>query len=172
MTKRTGRPAPAPGSDGSRLWTILGGAAILAATLLIVGAFLAVDLHLGSPGVSPSTKATPTPDASDAVALPAEDPIEGVVVHVESTGIDSVSGFTLRAIDGKTYDFVIGRLQNASQFPPGHLAEHAANSEPILVTFEALGPTIFAVRLDDANPAPSSAPSSAPPAATGTPGPS
>lgn len=127
-------------------------------------------------GASTPIPATPTPAASTAstapgptdAVLPPQDPIEGVVVHVDSTGLNSVKGFTLRAIDGQTYDFVIGRLQNGSQFPPGHLVEHAANSEPILVTFEGLGPTIIAVRLDDANPPASSAP----PTVTGTPSPS
>jgi len=114
-----------------------------------------------------SISVTPAPGPTDAV-LPPKDPIEGVVVHVESTGLDSVTGFTLRAIDGRTYDFVLGRLQNGSQFPPGHLAEHAATSEPILVTFEGFGSKIIAIRLDDANPAPSRAA----PAATATPGPS
>ena len=107
-----------------------------------------------SPTLTPTpgaATASPAPGPSDAV-LPLQDPVEGVVIHVDSTGLDSVTGFTLRAIDGKTYDFVIGRLRNAAQFPPGHLVEHAANSEPILVTFEALGPRIFATRLDDANP--------------------
>jgi hypothetical protein len=117
-----------------------------------------------APGTSPGGG---SPGPSDAI-LPPTDPIEGVVTHVDSTGLDSVTGFTLRAADGRTYTFVLGRLQNAAEFPPGHLAEHAANSEPILVTFEGLGPLIIATRIEDANPAPSSEP----PAASATPGPS
>ena len=107
-----------------------------------------------TPTTAPSTPgATTSPAAgSPDAALPAQDPIEGVVTHVESTGLDSVTAFTLRAVDGKMYRIVIGRLQNAAQFPPGHLTEHAANSEPIRVSWLALGDTIIATRLEDAGP--------------------
>lgn len=120
---------------------------------------------------SPVAIATPASASaagpSDA-ALPPADPIQGVVTHVDSTGLDSVTGFTLRAIDGRTYEFVIGRLRNAAEFPPGHLVEHAANSEPILVTFTAVGPAIVATRLDDA----AIVGATTSPRATGTPAPS
>jgi hypothetical protein len=106
----------------------------------------------------PSASATvgPTPSPTSAgptdAPLPLTDPVEGVLTHVDSTGLDSVTGFDLRASDGKTYHFEIGRLQNAAAFPPGHLLEHAASSEPVRVTFLELGPTIFAIRLEDAGP--------------------
>ncbi|MBI3745397.1 MAG: hypothetical protein HY264_02505 [Chloroflexi bacterium] len=141
---------------------------------LVVGVVLAAACGPAASSAIPATSPVPGSATAGAgggptdAALPPRDPIEGVVIHVESTGLDSVTGFTLRAVDGQTYDFVLGRLQNASQFPPGHLAEHAASSEPILVTFEGFGSKIIAVRLEDANPAASRAA----PAATGTPSPS
>ncbi len=70
-----------------------------------------------------------------------------------------MTGFTLRTLDGRTYTFVIGQLENGAQFPPGHLVEHAANSDPILVTFEAQGSQLIAVRLEDASPAATAGPS-------------
>jgi hypothetical protein len=127
------------------------------AALTVLGALSAVACQPGGAatpsglGTGPGVTVSPVGTTSEA-QLPPTDPIEGVVVNVESNGLDSVKAFTLRAIDGQTYRFVLGRLQNAVAFPPGHLAEHAANSEPILVTFEGLGDTIIATRLDDANP--------------------
>ena len=115
---------------------------------------------------SSAPPATASPDlGSPGAQLPGQDPIAGVVIHVDSTGLDSVTAFTLRAVDGQTYRIVLGRLQNAAEFPPGHLVEHAANSEPILVSWLALGTTIIATRLEDARPSVS-------PEATASPGPS
>lgn len=155
------------------------GVAHRVACLALLGALLA-GCQLGAP--TPVPTPTPVPGPTDA-PIPPQDPIQGVVTHVESTGLNSVTGFTLRAIDGKTYIFTLGRLQNGNVFPPGHLAEHAGNSEPILVTFEAFGPTLLVIRLDDANPLPTvapapsatpaaSSPAASRPAPTGTPRPS
>lgn len=135
-------------------------------------AALAVCVLLAACQPSASATAGPTPSPTTAgptdAPLPLTDPVEGVVTHVDSTGLDSVTGFDLRASDGRTYYFAIGRLENAAAFPPGHLVEHAANSEPVRVTFLELGPTVFAIRLEDAG---SQVPT-ATPVASGTPAPS
>ena len=116
------------------------------------------------PGAGDSAGATGPPattTATPGVAAPATDPVAGVVTHVDSQGLDAVTGFTLRTLDGQTYKFVIGQLENGTAFPPGHLVEHATTSAPILVTFEADGSQLVAIRLVDA-----------PVAATGEPSPS
>lgn len=74
----------------------------------------------------------------------------GVVIAVEAVSLGDVRGFTLRTTDGRSVDFALGMLENASQFPPSHLAEHQATSQPILVTYRDEGDARVAVRLDDA----------------------
>jgi hypothetical protein len=74
----------------------------------------------------------------------------GVVVAVQATSLTDVKGFSIRTQDGRTVDFRVGNLENAVQFPPGHLAEHKVSLVPIRVTYiqEPSGPV--AVRLEDA----------------------
>ena len=99
-----------------------------------------------------------SPSAPPSVpALPPSSPIEGVVTHVESTGIDKVTSFTLRAAGGAIYQFELEKLENGDEFPPGHLTEHQATSEPIRVYFTLLGRTVFATRIEDTE-APSTSP--------------
>jgi hypothetical protein len=130
--------------------------AVLAGVLCALG--LAA-CQAGSPGATPtgtlgSPSATPSQASPSDAPVPPTDPVAGVVTHVDSGGLDAVTGFTLRTLDGRTYQFTIGQLENGTEFPPGHLVEHAASSEPILVTFEAHGSQLVVIRLDDA-PAPS-----------------
>jgi len=70
-------------------------------------------------------------------------------VAVRSTGLDSVSGFTLRMSGGALYLFEIGVLENGAEFPPGHLTEHQATAEPIRVTFVVRGGAAIATRIED-----------------------
>ena len=44
----------------------------------------------------------------------------------------------------------IGELENGDEFPPGHLAEHQATAEPVVVYYRVEGNERFAVRLEDA----------------------
>jgi hypothetical protein len=76
--------------------------------------------------------------------------VEGVVIGVASTGLTEVQGFTIRTAGGETIDFRLGRLENATEFPPGHLAEHQATSTPIRVTFRIEGSERVAYRIEDA----------------------
>ena len=94
----------------------------------------------GQPGVS-------------APSFPSSSPIEGVVVHVESTGLTQVTSFDLRTASGAVYSFLLSELTNGTEFPPGHLAEHQANAVPVRVYFAITGRMLFATRLEDA-PAP------------------
>jgi hypothetical protein len=75
----------------------------------------------------------------------------GVIVAVDSAGLGDVRGFTLRQLGGQTMEFRLGELENATDFPPGHLAEHQATAEPVLVLYRMEGDERFAVRLEDAS---------------------
>ena len=76
--------------------------------------------------------------------------VEGVVVAVDSSGLAAVRGFTLRLPGGETLDFQLGELENAVEFPPGHLAEHQATAQPVAVYYRMEGSERFVVRLEDA----------------------
>lgn len=85
------------------------------------------------------------PDAPADAAM-----IEGVIVAVDSAGLTDVRGFTLRVRPGRTMDFLLGELENPTEFPPGHLAEHQATAGPVRVWYRMEGDERFAVRLEDA----------------------
>jgi hypothetical protein len=92
--------------------------------------------------------------ASDpnATLPPGAESMTGVVVHVDSAGggLGDVQGFTLRRPGGELVDFSLKELQNGTQFPPGHLAEHQATSTPVVVWFRVDGSERLALRLEDA----------------------
>lgn len=87
----------------------------------------------------------PTPDVSS--------PVDGVIVSVDSQGLNDVRGFVLRVPPAFSYDFVLGPLENPTQFPPGHLAEHQATSQPVRVYFVVQDGKRVVYRLEDALPA-------------------
>ena len=74
----------------------------------------------------------------------------GIVVGVQSTGLTSVQGFSIRTADGRTVDFRVGTLENPAIFPPGHLAEHKVTLIPVRVTYVEESGDAVAVRLEDA----------------------
>lgn len=76
--------------------------------------------------------------------------VVGVIVGVDSEGLDRVRGFTLRTTDGASDTFAIGTLENGTVFPPGHLVEHQATAEPVRVWYLVDGSTKVAIRLEDA----------------------
>jgi hypothetical protein len=76
--------------------------------------------------------------------------VEGVVIAVDSDGLGDVRGFTLRRPGGETLDFLLGELENPTDFPPGHLAEHQATAAPVRVWYQMEGDGRFAVRIEDA----------------------
>jgi hypothetical protein len=77
-------------------------------------------------------------------------PVEGVVVAVDSAGLDKVSGFTVRLADGTEVPFTIGTLENGVEFPPGHLTEHVVSAEPVRVLFRPEGGALVVYRIEDA----------------------
>jgi len=74
----------------------------------------------------------------------------GIVVAVEASSLSNVQGFSIRTTDGRTVDFRMGTIENATQFPPGHLAEHKVSLAPVRVTYVDEGGSAVAVRLEDA----------------------
>jgi hypothetical protein len=74
----------------------------------------------------------------------------GIVVAVEATSLSSVQGFSIQTMDGRTVDFRIVSIENASIFPPGHLAEHKVSLVPVRVTYVDRNGAHEAVRIEDA----------------------
>lgn len=74
----------------------------------------------------------------------------GVVVAVQATSLTNVEGFSIRTQDGRTVDFRVGTIENATTFPPGHLAEHKVSLVPIRVTYVERDGAREAVRIEDA----------------------
>jgi hypothetical protein len=116
-------PAATAAAGRKRLLILLG--VVAAAVLLTIAAVNA----LGGPGRQVET---------------------GIVIAVEAKSLSDVEGFSIRTADGRTIDFRMGALENATQFAPGHLAEHKVSLVPVRVTYvqEPGGPV--AVRLEDA----------------------
>jgi hypothetical protein len=85
-----------------------------------------------------------------ALTRPGDRTETGVVIAVDIASLGDVRGFTLRTTDGRSVDFGLGALENASQFPPSHLAEHRATSQPIVVTYREAAGERLAIRLTDA----------------------
>jgi hypothetical protein len=110
-------------------------AALFGAVVIATG--LAAILLSGSP---PPTSTAP----------PGTSEMTGVVVAVDSAGLGNVRGFTLRRPGGELVDFDLRALENAAQFPPGHLAEHQATAAPVNVWYRMDGADRLAIRLEDA----------------------
>jgi hypothetical protein len=76
--------------------------------------------------------------------------VQGVVVGVDSAGLTKVRGFTLRTDDGRTLQFDLAALENAVEFPPGHLVEHQGLGSKVRVWYRDANGTLQAIRLEDA----------------------
>lgn len=94
-----------------------------------------------------SETAMPVPDPGEADDGSA---VIGVVVGVDARSLTDVRAFKLRLRDGRVLDFQLGELENADEFPPGHLAEHQATAEQVRVVYRLEGDVRYAVRLEDA----------------------
>jgi hypothetical protein len=104
--------------------------------------------------VACGTSASPPPVATGSGVAPStgeiSSPVEGVPIAIEAEGFTDIRAFTIRTDDGRQLRFVLGPLENATQFPPTHLAEHVAGSTRIRVFFRPDGPDDVAYRLEDA----------------------
>jgi hypothetical protein len=81
---------------------------------------------------------------------PQGDQAVGIVSSIDSEGLTAVRSFTLRNRDGTEQVYLIGRLENGDEFPPGHLAEHQTLATPIRVWYRTEGGDRVAFRLEDA----------------------
>jgi hypothetical protein len=72
--------------------------------------------------------------------------VQGVVVAVEARSIARADGLTLRAAGGQDYHF---RVDPSVDWTPGHLREHMALGEPIVVEFTRQAEGLLATRIDD-----------------------
>ena len=116
--------------------------AFLVVVALVVGIAAATAfLFGGTASGDPSGASGAPPDAQHVV---------GVVTSVDSSGLTNVTGFGLRTADGTTMTFSLDALENAVEFPPGHLVEHQASASRIRVWFRTDGGVDRAVRLEDA----------------------
>lgn len=82
-------------------------------------------------------------------APPGTNAAEGVIVAIDAAGLDDIRGFTLRQDGGATLVFSLA-LENPTEFPPGHLAEHQATADPVVVRYREQEGDLVAVRIDDA----------------------
>ena len=102
-----------------------------------------------SAAFTPPPRESGSPSASASFEIPGS-PIVGLVTHVDSAGLDQVKGLTLRAANGQDLTFIIGNLENAADFAPGHLTEHLTAADPVLVYFRPENGALVVYRLDDA----------------------
>ena len=117
---------------------------------MVIGALVLVALAGCVPGDAAST------DAPSASAVPGSpvalvSPIEGVPIDIDAEGFTKITAFTIRTDDGQELRFRMGPLENATEFPPTHLAEHLAGSTRIVVSFRPEGSDEVAYRIEDAS---------------------
>lgn len=114
------------------------------ALVLIIGVTGGAALLLGGSGSATAPSASGPPSGTTEV--------DGVIVAVDSAGLGTVHGFTLREAGGALTSFSLAALENGIQFPPGHLAEHQATAQPVRVWYRDEGGTHLAIWILDANP--------------------
>lgn len=91
------------------------------------------------------------PGGSNGTAAPSNaQSVVGVIVAVDSKGLDKVAGFTLRTGAGESLTFDLRALENGAQFAPGHLVEHQATGQRVRVWYRTQDGVRLAVRLEDA----------------------
>jgi hypothetical protein len=86
----------------------------------------------------------------DGEAAPREvpDEVTGVLLDVESQGVDDVESFTLKDGD-ETYEIFIADDVDYG-FPLGHLSEHLSTGDPVRVPLEERDGRLYALSIDDA----------------------
>jgi hypothetical protein len=132
----------------------LGAGVALTLALALVAAACDIAASIQPPGSGSPSSRGGAPSASfepPSFAVPEpRSPVAGVVTSIDSAGLDKVNGFTLRTRSGVDLTFVIGKLDNGDEFPPGHLAEHQASLLPVLVYFKVEGARLVVYHLEDA----------------------
>jgi hypothetical protein len=72
--------------------------------------------------------------------------VRGIVIAVEAQSVARAGAMTMRTVDGRELRLVI-----AAEVPwtPGHLREHMAQGEPVIVEYRTQGADLLALRIDD-----------------------
>lgn len=87
------------------------------------------------------------PEPEDTSGAPAR--VTGVIVDIDSAGIDDIRAFTLRS-EGQTYEIHIAEDVEYG-FSLGHLQEHRVSSEPVVVDLEEREDgRLYALSIEDA----------------------
>jgi hypothetical protein len=140
------RVRPADDRRGSRLPAGLPVVGVLVVLAIVALAACGVAGTSGGAGGSPSVvPSVGSPRSSGSLVSP----IVGVPIHLDTQGFTQVKAFTLRMDDGSEATFAMGPLENATQFPPNHIAEHLAGSTKVKVFFRDEGGTPTAYRIED-----------------------
>ena len=113
-------------------------------TLFVLALVAVVALGVGAAALLGPGDSNGTATPSDAQV------VVGVIVAVDSAGLDKVAGFTLRTSAGESLAFDLRALENGAQFAPGHLVEHQATGQPVRVWYRTEDGVRLAVRLEDA----------------------
>ncbi len=103
----------------------------------------------GSASAPGPTEPVPSPSSPGPAGAIPDSPLAGVIVAVDSRGLDDIRAFTLRTSDGALYDFDLSQMQATATFPLGHLAEHQATADPVLVSFTIEDGLLIATAVDD-----------------------
>jgi hypothetical protein len=77
-----------------------------------------------------------------------------VLLDVVSPGIQHVDGFTVRTDDGQVLSFVAAPDFNAGSthaMTPGHMRQHMALAEPVVVTYRTENGALVALSATDAS---------------------
>jgi hypothetical protein len=75
-----------------------------------------------------------------------EQRVRGVVTQVTARDIGHAETITLRAEDGRVYQFKVAPDELKT---PGHLREHMTYGAPLIVYYRQEGDTLVTVRLED-----------------------
>jgi hypothetical protein len=74
--------------------------------------------------------------------------VTGVVVAIESAGLNRIEQFTLQD-EGRRFTILVNENTKFA-FAPGHLSEHRATGEPVAVEVERRDGHLYALYVDDA----------------------
>ena len=79
--------------------------------------------------------------------------VRGVLLEVQSPGLQRVDGFTLRTDAGQEMAFVAASDFNAGAthvMTPGHMRQHMALADPVVITYREDHGTLVALSATDA----------------------
>jgi hypothetical protein len=83
----------------------------------------------------------------DEPAAAAPDRVEGVIIAIDSDGLEDVNSFTLKDGD-ETYEIFIADDVDYG-FPLGHLQEHVQSAGPVSVDLETRDDQLYALTIED-----------------------